>query len=271
MDQILKEITDLVTLYGLKIVGAIATLIIGIWISKWLAKLTGKLLKKRNVDETLTKFVVSLVKIALITFVIISAVDQIGVQTSSFVAVIGAAGLAVGFALQGSLSNFAAGVMLIIFKPIKVGDYVQAGGGEGVVESVGIFITTLVSVDNKTIFVPNSKLTGDNIVNFTAKDTRRVDLIFGISYEDDIDKARSAIKSVLDSHPKILKEPAADILVSELADSSVNFAVRPWTKSEHYWDVYFDVMENVKKKFDEMNIAIPFPQRDVHLFQNQQG
>ena len=268
MEDILKQIQAVVAEYGLQVIGALATIIIGIWIAKMLAKYTGKLLRKRDVDETLTKFLVSLVRIGLITFVIISAASQVGIQTASFVAVIGAAGLAIGFALQGSLSNLAAGVMLIIFKPVKVGDYIEGGGATGSVESVGIFVTTLVTVDNKVVYIPNSTLTGGNITNFTAKDKRRVDMVFGISYNDDIDKARNAINEVINANPKILQEPKADILVSELGDSSVNFNVRPWVNTADYWNVYFDVHERIKKKFDEQNISIPFPQRDVHMYQS---
>ena len=268
MEQIIKDVEPLVALYGLKIIGAIVTVIIGIWIAKLLARSTGKVLKKKEVDETLTRFVVSLVRIALIAFVIISAAAQLGIQTASFVAVIGAAGLAIGFALQGSLSNVASGVMLIIFKPIKVGNYVEGGGVAGSVESVGIFVTTLITPDNKVIYVPNSNITGNNIINYSTKDTRRVDLVFGIGYSDDIDKAKSLIQSVLGSDSRILKKPAPQIVVSELADSSVNFNVRPWVNSLDYWKVYFDVIEAIKKKFDAENVSIPFPQRDVHMYQD---
>ncbi len=268
MEEIIKQLQSVVAEYGLQVVGAIATLIIGIWLAKIISKFVGNTLKKKEVDETLSKFLVSLVKIGLIAFVVISAAAQIGIQTASFVAVIGAAGLAIGFALQGSLSNLAAGVMLIIFKPIKVGDYINGGGAEGVVELVGIFVTTLVTLDNKVIYIPNATLTSGNIVNVTAKDTRRVDMVFGISYGDDIDKARSAINEVVNANSKILKEPKPDILVSELGDSSVNFNVRPWVNTTDYWDVYFNVTEKIKKKFDEQKISIPFPQRDVHMYQS---
>jgi small conductance mechanosensitive channel len=268
MEEIIKQLQSVVAEYGLQVVGALATLIIGIWLAKIISKFVGNALKKKEVDETLSKFLVSLVKIGLIAFVVISAAAQIGIQTASFVAVIGAAGLAIGFALQGSLSNLAAGVMLIIFKPIKVGDYINGGGAEGVVELVGIFVTTLVTLDNKVIYIPNATLTSGNIVNVTAKDTRRVDMVFGISYGDDIDKARSAIIEVINANSKILKEPKTDILVSELGDSSVNFNVRPWVNTTDYWNVYFDVTEQIKKKFDEQNISIPFPQRDVHMYQS---
>jgi small conductance mechanosensitive channel len=267
MEDIIKQLQSIITSYGMQIIGAIVTLIIGIWISKLLAKSLGKVLKKREVDETLVKFSISLVKIALITFVIISAASQVGIQTASFVAVIGAAGLAIGFALQGSLSNLAAGVMLIIFKPVKVGDFIEGGGAAGSVESVGIFVTTLITPDNKVVYIPNSTLTGGNITNYSAKDTRRVDMVFGIGYSDDIDKAKNVIETVLNNDSRILKEPAPQVVVSELGDSSVNFNVRPWVNKADYWGVYFDTTEQIKKKFDEQNISIPFPQRDVHLYQ----
>jgi small conductance mechanosensitive channel len=269
MEETIKDVQSLLAAYGLKVLGAIATLVIGIWIARWLARIAGKVLHKRSVDPTLTKFATSLVKIALITFVIISAISQVGIETTSFIAIIGAAGLAIGFALQGSLSNFASGVMLIIFKPIKVGDYIEGGGAAGSVEVIGIFVTTLVTPDNKVIYIPNSALTGNNITNYSSKDTRRVDMVFGIGYGDDIDKAKNVIKSVIDNDSRILKDPAPQIVVSALADSSVNFNVRPWVNSADYWGVYFDITEQIKKKFDEQNISIPFPQRDIHMFQNQ--
>lgn len=268
MEDIIKQLQAVIAQYGLQIIGAFATLIIGVWIAKILAKYAGKILRKREVDETLSKFLVSLVRIALITFVIISAASQVGIQTASFVAIIGAAGLAIGFALQGSLSNLAAGVMLIIFKPVKVGDYIEGGGSSGSVEAVGIFVTTLVTPDNKVISVPNSTLTSGNITNYSSKDTRRVDMIFGIGYSDDIDKAKKVIEEVLNADTRVLKDPAPMIVVSELGDSSVNFSVRPWVNTADYWGVYFDTTETIKKKFDEQNISIPFPQRDVHMYQN---
>jgi len=209
-----------------------------------------------------------LLRIGLITFVIISAAAQIGIQTASFVAIIGAAGLAIGFALQGSLSNLAAGVMLMIFKPIKIGDFIEGGGSTGSVESIGIFVTTLVTPDNKVVIVPNSTMTNANITNYTAKDQRRVDLVFGIGYSDDIDKAKNVIQSVLNNDSRVLKDPAPQIVVSELADSSVNFNVRPWVNTKDYWDVYFETNEQIKKQFDEQKISIPFLQRDVHMHQN---
>ncbi|MCH8033624.1 MAG: mechanosensitive ion channel [Bacteroidetes bacterium] len=251
MEETIKELQSLVAAYGLKVFGAIGTLVIGVLIAKWLAKIAGKVLDKRNVDPTLTKFATGIVKIGLTTFVIISAISQIGIETTSFIAVIGAAGLAIGFALQGSLSNFASGVMLIIFKPIKVGDYIEGGGAAGSVESIGIFVTTLVTPDNKVVYIPNSTLMGSNIVNYSVKDTRRVDMVFSIGNGDDIDKAKNVIKSVFDNDSRILKDPTPQIVVSELSGSSVKFIVRPWVNSADYWGVYFDVTEQIKKKLDK--------------------
>jgi len=268
MEDIIKQLQAVVAEYGLQVLGALATLVLGIWIAKLFAKTVGKVLRKREVDETLTKFLVSVLRIALITFVMISAAAQIGIQTASFVAVIGAAGLAIGFALQGSLSNLAAGVMLIIFKPIKIGDYIEGGGSAGSVESIGIFVTTLITPDNKVVIVPNSTMTNGNIINYSAKDKRRVDMVFGIGYSDDIDKAKNVIQSVLENDSRVLKDPVPQIVVSELGDSSVNFNVRPWVNTPDYWGVFFDTTEKIKKKFDEQNISIPFPQRDVHMYQN---
>jgi small conductance mechanosensitive channel len=198
-------------------------------------------------------------------FVIIAAINTLGVQTTSFIAVIGAAGLAIGFALQGSLANFASGVMLIIFRPFKAGDFVEAGGTSGAVEAIHIFNTVLKTPDNKKVIIPNSKVTGDNIVNYSAKDTRRVDLVFGIGYEDDIRKAKQTLEQIVASDERVLKDPAPTIAVSELGDSSVNFVVRPWVNTADYWSVYFDLTEKVKLTFDDQGISIPFPQTDVHL------
>ncbi|MEE9431407.1 MAG: mechanosensitive ion channel domain-containing protein [Melioribacteraceae bacterium] len=268
MDNYLAQIQGYMTEYGMKFVGAILILVIGLWVAKMLTKLVNKLLVRRNVDPTLVKFLTSIVSVALMAFVVIAAISKVGIETTSFVALIGAAGLAIGFALQGSLANLASGVMLIIFRPVKVGDYIEGGGLEGVVEEIGIFITTLITLDNKQVFIPNAKMTSDNIVNYSGKENRRVDLVFGVGYNEDIDKVRSAISDALRSNPKVLQDPAPDILVSELADSSVNFEVRPWCKSDDYWDVYYSVIEDIKKKFVEQNVEIPFPQRVIYNHQN---
>jgi small conductance mechanosensitive channel len=263
------ELTQVyITEYGLKLIGAIIILVIGLWITKRITNLVNKLLVKRNVDATLVRFFTALVRIALIAFVVIAAISKVGVETTSFIAILGAAGLAIGFALQGSLANLASGVMLIIFRPINVGDYIEGGGLEGIVEEIGIFVTTLITLDNKVVFIPNSKMTSDNIVNYSGKDIRRVDLVFGVAYKENIDKVRTAISEALSNNPKILKDPKPDILVSKLAESSVDFEVRPWCKTEDYWDVYYSVIEDIKKKFVKENLEIPFPQRVVHTYQN---
>ncbi|MEN8192019.1 MAG: mechanosensitive ion channel domain-containing protein [Bacteroidota bacterium] len=253
--------------YATNILIALIILVVGIWVAKIITKSVSKILYKKEMDPTLIKFLLGIVKTLLYAFVIIAAIDKAGIESTSIIAVLGAAGLAVGLALQGSLSNFAAGVMLIIFKPIKAGDFVEAGGAMGSVEEIGIFVTTLISPDNKTIFVPNSQMGSGAIINYSTKDTRRIDMEFGIGYSDDIDKARSVILDVLNGDSRILQQPAPDVFVGTLADSSVNFKVRPWVKGADYWGVYFDVTENIKKKFDANNISIPFPQTDVHLFQ----
>jgi len=234
-----------------------------------LAKLIKRVMIKSNVDATLVSFVRNLSYIALLAFVVIAALNQLGIQTASFIAVIGAAGLAIGLALQGSLGNFASGVLMIIFKPFKVGDYIEGGGTAGVVEKIEIFTTQLKTPDNKTVIVPNAKVTGDNIVNYTVKGTRRVDFVFGIGYGDDIDKARSIIKEIIDPDARVIKEPPPMIVVSELADSSVNLTARVWTSVNDYWSFYFDTIEKVKKQFDAGGVSIPFPQRDVHLYEHK--
>lgn len=200
-------------------------------------------------------------------FTVIAALSKFGVQTASFVAVLAAAGLAVGLALQGLLANFASGVLLLIFRPFKAGDFIEAGGAQGVVQEISIFTTVLNSLDNRKIIIPNSGVTGGNITNFTANAARRVDLVAGISYTADMAKAKEVIQGMLAEQPKVLKDPAPTVEVVELADSSVNLVVRPWCKTSDYWDVYFSVTQAIKEALDAAGIAIPFPQRDVHLFQ----
>ena len=271
MEEILQKIWELTTIYGLKIVIALLILFFGRIIAKLVSKIVGRLMERSKIDPTIIRFVSSLTYIALVAFVIIAALGQLGIQTASFIAVVGAAGLAVGLALQGSLANFAAGFLMIIFKPFKVGDYIEGGGVAGTVEEISIFTTILTSPDNKTIIVPNAKLTEDNIVNWTIKGTRRVDMVMGIGYGDDIDKARQVINDVLAAESRLLKDPAPLVAVVELADSSVNFVVRPWVKASDYWGVYFDLTEKMKKAFDANGISIPFPQRDVHVYEHKEG
>ncbi len=258
---------ELLAFYGVRIVTALVILIVGRWIARGFGRLVQRLMENRQVDPTLTDFVGNLIYYTLFTFVVLAALSQLGIQTTSFIAVIGAAGLAVGLALQGSLANFAAGFMLILFRPFRMGDLIEGAGVKGTVENIQIFTTQLKTPDNKIIIIPNAKLTDDNIVNWSATGTRRVDMVFGIGYEDDIDKAKAIMHEVLDADERVLKNPRPQIALSELADSSVNFVVRPWVNSGDYWSVYFDVTETIKKRFDAAGVSIPFPQRDVHLYQ----
>jgi small conductance mechanosensitive channel len=271
MEKFADQIWSIVTVYGLKILAAIAVFIIGRWIAKGLTKAIGRLMERSKVDQTLIKFTGNVTYVALLTFVILAVLGQLGIQTTSFIAVLGAAGLAVGLALQGSLSNFAAGFLMILFRPFKVGDFIEGAGVAGTVEEIQIFTTKVKTPDNKTVIIPNAKLTEDNIVNWTVKGTRRVDMVFGIGYDDDIDKARQLIRDVIEKDGRVLKNPGTTIAVSELADSSVNFVVRPWVKADDYWDVYFSAMENIKKEMDAAGISIPYPQRDVHLYEHKEA
>ncbi len=263
----MEKIWDKVQASGFNILAAVVILIVGRILVGIITGVIHRQMVKRKADETLTKFLISLTRIGLMTFVVIASIRQLGVETNSFVAIIGAAGLAVGFALQGTLANFAAGVMLIIFKPFKVGDYVEGGGSAGTVDAVQIFNTILKTPDNKKVIIPNSKMTGDNVTNYSAMEQRRIDMVFGIGYEDDIRKAKATLERIVGEDDRILKDPAPTVAVSELGDSSINFVVRPWVKTSDYWAVYFDVTEKVKLTFDAEGISIPFPQRDVHLYQ----
>jgi small conductance mechanosensitive channel len=225
-----------------------------------------KVMRRQEVDKTLETFVCNLVRIILMVVVIIAAIGQVGIQTTSFIAIFGAAGLAVGLALQGSLSNFAAGVLIVLFRPYKVGDFVEAAGIAGVVEQVQILTTILKTGDNKQIIVPNGQIMDSIITNYSANDKRRVDMVVGVSYDDDLDKVRSTIEELVAADERILAEPACTIAVSALADSSVNFVVRPWVNTADYWGVMFDLTEAIKKRFDKEGISFPFPQQDVHLY-----
>ncbi|TQV75371.1 mechanosensitive ion channel [Aliikangiella marina] len=260
-----KIIDTYVIPYGLNLIFAIVIFLVGKMVVKGIVSLTKKLLNKANLDGVLVSFVSAIINSILMLFVIIAAVGQLGVDTTSLVALIGAAGLAIGLSLQSSLQNFASGVMLIVFRPFTSGDFVEVAGIAGVIEKISIFSTQLRTGDNKLMIVPNGKIYGDVIINYSAKDTRRVDMVFGIGYDDDIKKAKNLIMKVLEEDERILADPAPLVAVSELADSSVNFAVRPWVNSADYWGVYFDTHEKIKLVFDEENISIPYPQMDVHL------
>jgi len=251
--------------YGVRALGALLILLAGIWLAKRLAAFLRRLLTAREVEPTLVNFGSNLAYAGLVAFVIIAALGQLGIQTASFIAVIGAAGLAIGLALQSSLSNFAAGVMLLIFRPFKVGDVIEAAGVIGMVEDLQIFTSQLKTGDNKTVFIPNGKLLGDNIVNYSRKGTRRLDLVIGVGYEEDVRRVKEVLAGLLGEDERILADPAPTVAVLEFADSSVNFAVRPWVAVDDYWDVYFATLERIKLRFDAEGISIPFPQRDVHL------
>jgi small conductance mechanosensitive channel len=267
MEGIVAKIQQWSAVFGIKILTAILIVLVGRWVARLIRKTTEKMMARSKVDATLVTFVGNLIYIALLTFVVLAALAQLGIQTTSFIAVIGAAGLAVGLALQGSLANFAAGILMLLFRPFKVGDFIEGGGVSGIVEEMHIFTTQLRTPDNKTIIIPNAKITGDNITNYTKKENRRVDLVIGVSYGDDIEKVKSVVADVLRGDERILKDPGPTIAVLELGDSSVNFAVRPWVRTEDYWNVYFDTTERIKKRFDAEGISIPFPQRDVHMVQ----
>lgn len=269
LEAIVQRLWELATIYGLKVLAAIVIFIVGRWIAKGFRKLVRRVMDNRKIDSTIVGFVGNLTYILLLTFFVVAAVGQLGIQTTSFIAILGAAGLAIGLALQGSLANFAAGFLMIIFRPFKVGDYIEGAGTAGTVEQVQIFTTLLKTPDNKTVIIPNAKLTADNIVNYTTKGTRRMDMVVGIGYDSDIDKAREILEDLVSNDERVLKDPAHKIAVVELADSSVNFVVRPWVNAPDYWDLWFDLTENLKKRFDEAGISIPFPQRDVHVYEHK--
>jgi small conductance mechanosensitive channel len=253
--------------YALPVVFAILILVIGAWAASVTRKIVRRVMGKRELDPIIIGFVANMTYIGMMVFVVLAALERVGVKTTSFVAIIGAAGLAIGLALQGSLANFAAGFLMVVFRPFKKGDYIEAGGTAGVVDEIQVFSTVLDTPDNCRVIVPNSKIMSDSITNYSAKQTRRLDLTFGVGYGDDIAKVKAVLKRIVESDERVLPDPAPQILVGELADSSVNFIMRVWVKSADYWPFKFDTTEKVKITFDQEGISIPFPQRDVHLFQ----
>ena len=263
--NILGTVQELILTYGLNVVFAILILIIGLIAVKLIVKGMKAFFTRRKFDATLTSFLGSLLHILLLAFVVIAALGQLGVQTTSLVAVIGAAGLAIGLALQGSLANFASGVLIILLHPFKIGDYIEGGGTAGTVAAIGMFTTTLTTPDNKMVTVPNTQVMGGTITNYSAKDQRRIDLVIGVSYDDDIRVVEKLIKEILDAEARVLPEPAYKVAVLELGDSSVNFAVRPWVAVADYWPVRFDLVKEIKLRFDAEGITIPYPQQDVYL------
>jgi len=266
-----NQALDLIQSRGLElainVVTAIAIFYFGRMVVGLAVRGLRKVMEKQGVEKTLETFVTNLVRMALLVLVIVAAIGALGVETTSFIAIFGAAGLAVGLALQGSLSNFAAGVLIVMFRPYRVGDFVEAAGISGTVEQVQILTTILRTGDNKRVIVPNGQIMDSIITNYSANDTRRVDLVIGVSYDDDIDKVRNTIRAVVAADERVLAEPETTIAVLQLADSSVNFAVRPWVKTADYWPVLFDLTEAIKKRFDAEGISIPFPQQDVHVYQ----
>lgn len=250
---------DLIVEFAPKVLAAILIWIIGTWIIKMLMKGIKKAMTKANYDDSLKKFLLNLLTWIFKIVLILVVLGTMGVETTSFAAILAAAGLAIGMALQGSLGNFAGGVLIMTFKPFKIGDLIEAQGQIGVVKEIEIFTTKLTGLSNREIIIPNGALSNGNIINFTTEGTRRVDLVFGVSYDADIKQTKEVLMNVLTSNPKVLQEPAPAVTVLELADSSVNFAVRPWCKAEHYWDVYFEVTENTKEALDAAGIEIPYP------------
>ena len=252
--------------FGTKVLVALVVFFVGRILISWLVRAARMGMQRAEVDDTLESFLCNLLRMILLVVLIITVIGMLGVQTTSFIAVFGAAGLAVGLALQGSLSNFASGVLIVLFRPYRVGDFMEGAGISGSVEEVQILTTILKTGDNKKVIVPNSQIMDSIITNYSANDTRRVDLTIGVSYDDDLDKVRATIQALVDADERILKDPACTIAVAALADSSVNFTVRPWVKTADYWGVMFDLTEAIKKRFDEEGISFPFPQQDVHLY-----
>ncbi len=265
LEDLTEKLPELIMFYGLQILLAIVVLLVGKWLASAVADSLEKGLKAKNVDSTVGRFTRNITYYVLLTIVFIAALGQLGVQTASFVAVIGAAGLAIGFALQGSLANFAAGVLLILFRPFKAGDFVEAAGTAGVVTEISIFSTILTTPDNKRIIVSNNSVMNNNIVNYSTMPTRRVDFVVGVSYSADLALVRKTLEEIAANDERILKDPGITVGVSALADSSINFNYRVWVNSADYWDVFYAINEQVKLRFDELNIEIPFPQMDVHV------
>jgi small conductance mechanosensitive channel len=264
-ESLIDSAPELAVLYGTKIIVALLIFFIGKAVAKFVTGILEKGMNSRSVDKTITIFMRNIIYYVLMIVIVIAVLGQLGVQTASFIAIIGAAGLAIGFALQGSLANFAAGVLLILFRPCKVGDFVEAGGAAGVVADISIFATTILTGDNKTITVANNSIMGGNIVNYSTQAERRIDMIVGVSYKADLQKVKDELKAMADADERVLKTKDLTIGVAELAASSVNLVFRPWVNSGDYWPTKFDLTEKIKNRFDELGIGIPYPQMDVHI------
>ncbi len=262
----LEDVPSLALDYGLNAVAALIIFFVGKWIARRAVNLGGRLMSQRGIDPTVGGFVTNILYMTLLMLVIIAAMSQLGVPTAQFIAVIGAAGLAIGLALQGSLSNFASGVLLVSFRPCKVGDYIDAGGVSGTVQAITVFSTTLVTPDQRTITVPNSSIMGGPITNFSTSPSRRLDMIIGVSYSSDLEKVKNLLRDIVESDERVLEShKPVQIGVLALANSSVNIAIRPWVANADYWPLHFDLHERIKQQFDQAGIGIPFPQMDVHL------
>ncbi len=268
--DMMNSLIEIGSSIGISLLLALVILIIGRQLVKLVLRLITVALEKSNVEDTVRIFVTNLLNTLLMILVFIAAINQLGIETTSIIAVLGAAGLAIGLALQGSLANFAAGILIVIYRPYKVGDYIEAGNHAGTVKDIQIFSTVLKTPDNKIVVVPNGSIMNGSIVNYSDQDTRRVDLIISCSYEDDIDKVRSVLEGILKKEKRILKDPKPQIAVAELADSSVNFIFRPWVKRTDYLPVYYSLLEEVKKRFDKEGISIPYPQSDVHIHNHKE-
>lgn len=265
LEQLLEKAPELATIYGTKILMALVIFIVGKYLANVMKKVTSGLLIKRNIDKTVASFIGNIAWSVVFAFTVIATLSQFGVQTASLVAVIGAAGLAVGLALQGSLSNFAAGVLIVIFRPCRIGDYIEAAGVSGTVDEITIFSTRLITPDNKVIIAPNAAIMDGTITNYSALGKRRLDLVVGVSYDADIKQTKAILTAVIENNEFTLEDPAHTVGILELADSSVNFAVRPWVKTADYWGAYFSMQEELKLALDAAGIAIPYPQLDLHV------
>lgn len=268
INALFSKIAELATTYGIKLVLAIVVLIVGLIIIRAITRGIVKAMERANVDKSLVPFLRSLISVTLKVLLIISIMSMVGIQMTSFIAVLGAAGLAVGLALQGTLQNYAGGVIILLFKPYKVGDYISTQGYSGTVKDIQIFTTVLTTPDNQTIIIPNSPIAVNALTNYSTQETRRVDFTFGIGYGDDIDKARIVIMKIINEDDRILKNPEPLVKIANLGESSVDFATRVWVKSGDYWSVFFDTNEKIKKAFDSEGISIPFPQQDVHIYKH---
>jgi small conductance mechanosensitive channel len=262
---VVDQSVDVLATWGLKVLGALAVLLIGRMVAGWVRKFTRRFLKRAGVDETVAPFLSGLVYALVLVFVLLAVLGLFGIPTTSIIAVLGAASLAVGLALQGTLANFASGVMLLLFRPFHVDDFIEVAGQTGTVEAIGVFATTLNTIDNVQVTIPNGKVYGESIKNYSANENRRIDLVAGVAYDDDLQVAKNALMGILEADDRVLDDPAPTVAVSELGDSSVNFVVRPWCRSEDYWDLRFDLIRKIKETLEDAGCSIPFPQQDMHV------